>query len=421
MIFYLKIIIYNNNNMNINVQVIKNDDVGATIEITGDYNQGLHVSIINGIRRTLLTSVPSVAFRKDDIKIITNNTSMHNELLQQRIGLIPLYIDPENYNKNYLFELNIKNTISEPFLQITSEDFNIYPIKKNVLEIALQSGNTKSLLNVDKENYESKPVSKEIKDNILRPFIYNKKKNYCLITELKSTNSDDNIQEIQLYGSPSLSIAMEDARWQGVSNAVYEFKRDEELFKKILNEKIEINNVPKENIKEFSRDLYISESERYYLRDKNFNPYVYLFTVSSQHHLSHIELFIKANNILINTLNDIKNEFIHYLKDDISIIDINNNNHNIFNIKITGFDDTIGNLLQSFIAQNLIDDNSKLNVCGYKKIHPLEEIIIFNVSINPENSLFNSEINIKTQQICEEFMNACDSIISIYENILSSF
>ena len=55
-----------------------------TFEIHGDPKYGLDKTIVNGLRRTLLSSIPSVAFKTDrgdsDITIITNNTSLHNNL-----------------------------------------------------------------------------------------------------------------------------------------------------------------------------------------------------------------------------------------------------------------------------------------------------------------------------------------------------
>ena len=71
--------------------------------LSGDEKYGLDKSIVNGIRRTLLTDIQSVAFDPDNIKIEKNTGSLHNEFLKHRISLIPLYIDPETYNYSLLF------------------------------------------------------------------------------------------------------------------------------------------------------------------------------------------------------------------------------------------------------------------------------------------------------------------------------
>ena len=82
--------------------IIKKDN-HLSFDILCDEINGLDKSFINSIRRVLLSSIPSIAFRTDnisDIIIEKNNTSLHNEFLSHRISLIPLYIDPTNYNKN---------------------------------------------------------------------------------------------------------------------------------------------------------------------------------------------------------------------------------------------------------------------------------------------------------------------------------
>ena len=73
---------------------------------TDDY--GLDKSIVNSLRRTLLSEIPCIAFRteeggKKDIVMEVNNTSLHNEFLLHRLSMIPLYLDPETYENQYLF------------------------------------------------------------------------------------------------------------------------------------------------------------------------------------------------------------------------------------------------------------------------------------------------------------------------------
>tara|TARA_A100001015_G_C14587952_1_gene555478 strand:+ start:176 stop:565 length:390 start_codon:yes stop_codon:yes gene_type:complete len=108
-------------------------------EIQGNKEHGLNRTIINAIRRTLLSSIDTYAFRTEydnsDIVIEKNNTSLHNEFILDRLGMLPLYIDPnlvKNNPRKYLFVLNVKNDNSKPITLITSENFDIYEIKKTV-------------------------------------------------------------------------------------------------------------------------------------------------------------------------------------------------------------------------------------------------------------------------------------------------
>ena len=93
--------------INIKLNSKKGKSNNITFDIKGDSEHGLDKSIINSIRRVLLSSIPTVGFRTEidqsDITIVKNNTSLHNEFLLHRMGLLPLYIDPTDFNKNYLF------------------------------------------------------------------------------------------------------------------------------------------------------------------------------------------------------------------------------------------------------------------------------------------------------------------------------
>ena len=75
-------------------------------DIKGNDEYGLDKTIVNAIRRTLLSSIETYAFRTSyenpDIIIEVNNTSLHNEFILDRIGLIPLYLDTKIIQDNPL-------------------------------------------------------------------------------------------------------------------------------------------------------------------------------------------------------------------------------------------------------------------------------------------------------------------------------
>ena len=98
------------------VDIVNTDIKNNTLifELNGSDEYGLDKSIVNSLRRILLSEIPCIAFRveegtKQDIIVETNNTSLHNEFLMHRISMIPLYMNIEEYEKNYLFYLNVKH------------------------------------------------------------------------------------------------------------------------------------------------------------------------------------------------------------------------------------------------------------------------------------------------------------------------
>ena len=115
-------------------------------------------------------------------------------------------------------------------------------------------------------------------------------------------------QEFEFYGVPSVSFAYEDAKWQAVSKSTYSFKKNEKLFEEVLQEKIKLKEIPKKEEAKFKKELKISESERYFHRDVNAEPYWYTFMIDSTHFLTSKELFILAIQLIINKLEIFINE-----------------------------------------------------------------------------------------------------------------
>ena len=380
-------------------------------DIKGDKENGLDKSIVNSIRRTLLSTIPTVAFRTDinsDIIIKKNNSSLHNEFLADRIGLIPLYINPLDYQKQYLFHLNVKNKNTEPITTITSNDFDIYPLKKEIDTTLLE---TIDFNDYDKEN----KLSQKEKDSIFKPFKFNGKNNYCIITELKTTNSST-LQEIELYGVPSVSYAYENSKWQAVSRASYSFKRDDKLFEEILSQKVKMNDIQKTKKEKFKKELYISESERYFHRDKNSQPHWYTFFIDSVHYFKSKDLFLLANQIIIEQLEKIHDELHKVATDEESFLNLTEKEDGIFKLLFVGYDDTIGNILQSFISKN-ISDSSILSVCGYKRTHPLEDMILFTLSLNKNNKVYQLNKPQQVVSIIEVFSESCNQLIQLFSLI----
>lgn len=400
-----------------------------SFNISGSESYGLDKSMINCIRRTILSDIPSIAFRVDenikkDIKINENTGSIHNEMLLQRISLIPLYINPENYNNNYLFELKVNHDNDSTYKFITSDDFNIYPLLPKIQNQLDNSDETTSelqeLLNKkDINNYDLKnQISKKIKDGILRPFIFKNKKNYCLITELKNTNTSNTSQSIHLYGIPSVSTSMENSRYQSVSLATYSFTKDEDLINSIIADRISLEKISEENKESFAQKIHLSESERYYKRDLENEPNCYDFSIKSCHYYSAGEIFIKSLNIIIDKLDNLKLELLNLLKDKDSSISVEKKNEIIFHINIHEEGHTIGNLIQGHIVRRCINDDSILLTCGYKKIHPLENLIKLIISLNPSNKIIKeTEIN-KFQMVITFLIEQLETLKQQFKTIL---
>jgi len=67
----------------------------------------LDTSVANSIRRIILSEIPLFVFKafstKDNesetiINIISNTCKLHNEIIKQRLGCIPIHIDDEDFH-----------------------------------------------------------------------------------------------------------------------------------------------------------------------------------------------------------------------------------------------------------------------------------------------------------------------------------
>ena len=188
-----------------------------------------------------------------------------------------------------------------------------------------------------------------------------------------------------------------------------------------------VHNIPQGNESEFVKELNIAEGERYFHRDMNNQPYWYNFRVDSQNYFPPNKsdkgdgLLVQACDLLIKTFDGLKNEFENILKPDVESImefkKLKEDNELVYKIVVYGGDDTIGSILQSHMANKLIGEESILSLCGYKKLHPLEEVITFTIALNTNNNIVKMDNIQKQNAIVQEMIKGCNEISLIYQKI----
>ena len=86
--------------------------------------QNTNVSIINGIRRTLLTNIPTSVIDSKQSDFYKNTGRLHNEILKQRLDCIPVHIKDTSVLSDLLLEVDMTND-TDSLMYITSRDFKI--------------------------------------------------------------------------------------------------------------------------------------------------------------------------------------------------------------------------------------------------------------------------------------------------------
>ncbi len=400
--------------------------------LSGDDDYGFDKSLANAIRRVLLTDIPTVGFNlypsgeNNDLTMTVNNSSLHNEMLMHRIALMPLYINPINYMRNHLFMCKVKHDSVEPFKFVSMNDVEIYPLKSGFQErldhyfdesYDMSPDDERVLKEqlsvVNIENYDlEKPLSQKKKDEIYKPYKFRGNTHYCLITELKTTNTEDTYQEIQFYGSPSVGFGYQDAKFQGVSQATYSFHIDENMVNEVLKDKTSREDIPEDERESYERKFRLSESERYFYRDNTGEANSYNFAIKSNHYFDAENLFKMSIDILIQKCENLKLEFIQFIKEEVSRVSIDKDKEYIYQYLVEDESHTLGNLIQSHMMRYSVNNDTIINLIGYKKPHPLEDKIVFIVSMNKAHKLASADEVVKVQSVTTYILECMDDLLN---------
>lgn len=299
----------------------------------------IDLSIINSIRRVILADIkiPGMIGEQDPtIEIINSNGPLHNEFLIHRIGLIPLCLkesEIDNYEDNsIILELNVENTTLNN-INVTTEHITA---KRNNI-------------NIDK---------KELSEIFYTDMISN---DYILITRLRPGEA------LHFKANVVKKNGKYNAAFNPVSLANLSFITDKSKITKETN---------------------ILDKERLYYTNKNGEPNVIKFEIEPiNKYLTPKYLINKAIELLIEKLNNL----ITNIKSNNIEIKKFNNLDSTYEFTIDNEDDTLGNIIQSFIYNKFVRNNEKIqdnitcSYCGYICPHPLKNILNIRITL-PEQT-----------------------------------
>jgi DNA-directed RNA polymerase subunit L len=304
------------------------------------------VSLVNAIRRTILSDCETVAFNTDDyinsdLKIITNTTPLHNEYILHRFGLIPINIKnvDEFESGQYKFVLNKQNTGSS-IINVTTADFEVYNAVSN------EKLNTNDFFPADKITGE-----------------------YILLLKLKPNPNNNEGEHIHIEGKASKSTGKKNSRFSPVSCVVHTYVFDEDKFKEAAKDQ--------EDIKRFK----IENGERFYKTDENDEPNEFNFTIESIGVLEPKQIMKMALNVLTKKMLRFQEGVSKIIENNATVeglsVDESIDNMQSYEIEIENESHTIGNLLQAYLAKN-----PDVEFVGYKNPHPLIEKILIKIKVS---------------------------------------
>jgi len=334
------------------------------------------VSILNSIRRIILSDIPNVAFdfkpydfQEKKINIIENTCSLHNEIILQRLSMIPLKFDEDEINNfepnKYKFVLKKINNSSK-MMDVTTEDIEIF--------------------DENDKKYNNKFIRKIFPKNKISG-------NFILITKLKpNLFNKDNGDVLEINMIATKSTAKDYAGFGYVSQCVYFNVIDEKLADEELKKILEKNKeLPKKEIANLKNEFNTLDKYRHFRKNEYDEPNYFEFNIESESRVSPEFLVFKGMLIIKNRIETI---VANLIDSKIKIDKVESDNDktsslestNFYSFEIENEKHTLGNLIQSLFYNEFIRNGNKkiIEYIGYKSPHPLEEILILKIKFNED-------------------------------------
>ena len=353
-----------------------------------------HVTYANTLRRLVLTGVETVAFRADmtstgtttDVLVKQNDTPMTNEMLADRVGLLPLNVPkPLEWKDNkYLFTLNVTGQ-KDHTTYVKAGDFVVKEIPTTSEAASSsasseESGDEKQV--VPESEWVRVPTETFFPPNPVT-------QDTCLIATLQPSFGSA-VQNIEIVAKATKGTGREHARFSPVSQCSYEYSLDtdpqriEEMFSRWLSVAKKVGSLDKasDRYQELRREFETMEIKRCYLINERGEPYSFDFTVETVGVLSVPYIIQRACEVGENMCSRYVNLETGDLPSEITISTANSRIVG-YDFLIKGHDHTLGNLLQTWIVEHLIEGNSSLGVtyAGYSIPHPLRDEMVLRIGV----------------------------------------
>ncbi len=291
------------------------------------------LAIVNGIRRTMLSDIPTVGFLGEGeptVHIDKNTGAIHNEFMAHRIGMIPIHMTEEDIEAFqdglYEFSLSVENT-KDVTVNVTTHDFT-----------GVYDGNPLT----EKQLKKMFPANKVTGDPVL-------------ITRLRSGEA------LNLTARPIKSTARHHASFSPVSMCAFQFIQD-----------------PVESAKADG----ILNKERAFIRNEYNEPTAieFSFEIENGNAMKDTDaaryLVTKAIDVLVQKLD----KALLHDEEYVTCKEISNG----FEFTFENEDDTLGNLLQSLMFNRHVREGNpyqdvKISYVGYVCPHPLDPTMVLKI------------------------------------------
>jgi DNA-directed RNA polymerase subunit L len=309
---------------------------------------GINVSLANAIRRTILNDIPTVVLDTthsiDDppCKIEINTCRLHNEIVKQRLGCIPVHISDtkeiQTFPQEYVLVVDEKNE-GDTMVIVTTEHFKI---KQKEGDKFMTKDEVRTIFPADSLSHEYIDFVR------LRPKI------------------GESIpgEHIKLVCRFMVGTAKMDGMYNVVSKCTYGFTPDaekaEEVWTQIQQQLVE-EDTTKEEIEYQKRNFFLLDAQRYYVEDS------FDFQIQTVGIFENRDLVKRACDILRTKLLEMhKNLESDVVPIKTSLTTVANS----YDVVLLDEDYTLGKIVEFILYEKYYNGEAILSFCGFKKFHP---------------------------------------------------
>ena len=305
---------------------------------------GVNVSIVNGLRRIILSEIPIVVFRVspnnvNKCTIHANTCGLNNEIVKQRLSCVPIHIkDVADFPlKNYVMELHVQNN-TDTTIYVTTQDFAIKDIHSGKM---LPENKVREIFPAD---------------DITGDFID--------FVRLKAKPAEEiHGKIIHLTCEFDIGTAMEDSAYNVVSTCSYGNTIDDvaqEVKLAQLKQKWKDEGKKEAEVEFEALNWQLLEGKRVFKKDS------FDFVIQSIGIHTNAELLVLACKVMIEKLQKLS-ALVDTNDVDIKLAD--STIPNCYDIKLENEDYTLGKVIEYFLLTTLFEKKTA-TFCGFKMLHP---------------------------------------------------
>jgi DNA-directed RNA polymerase subunit L len=369
-------------------RIVSKTDERGELRFTIDH---INVSLANGLRRTILSDIPTLVFRttphaESKSSITVNTSRIHNQILNQRLSCIPIHVSDTTFNYGeYAVEINVIADGSE-IRYVTTKDFK------------LKNKTTGKYL-TDVKVHEIFPPNPITGDFIEFARLLPKMTEYGEGEQLTMTCDLD------------IGTAREDGAFNVVSTCAYQMTMDaakvDEAWRVKEAELIKegIATLGSEEMKAQRKNWALLDAQRQTKEDS------FDFVVETVGVFTNEEIVSKAAQIMINKctkfIRDIESGENHIIP-TVSTI------QNGFDIELKGEDYTLGKVIEFFLHDKHYAEDQTVTYCAFRKIHPH----------NPDSMIrvgFAETVGVDEGIVAEYVTTCARDAITVFEHIRDQF